>query len=388
MNLSDTFVRFAKSEQSGGVLLIACTVLSLALANSPAGGAWLALWHTPLGPLSLEHWINDALMAVFFLLIGLELERELYVGELSSPRNALLPVFAAMGGMLVPALIHLGFTAGTPAAAGFGIPMATDIAFALGILALLGARVPPALKVFVVAFAVIDDLGAILVIAIAYTDELSWGWLAGAAACFALLALLNRPLRVMALAPYLVGGVVLWVCLLKAGVHASIAGVLLAFAIPFTSKSAETQSPSHRLEHWLHKPVAFIVLPLFALANTGVVIDAGAFATLAGANGLGILLGLVVGKPLGVSLACVVAVKSRLCSLPEGVGASHVIGAGLLGGIGFTMSIFITNLAFAGSPEVINASKLAILVASFVAGVGGYLWLRRGAVVANGDSPL
>jgi len=376
MRLTDTFLRFAKSGQFGGVLLISCTIVSLALANSPVGGAWLALWHLPLGPLSLEHWINDALMAVFFLLIGLELERELYVGELADPRQALLPLFAAIGGMAAPALIHVAFNAGTPTAAGFGIPMATDIAFALGILALLGARVPPALKVFVVAFAVIDDLGAILVIAIAYTQSLSWSWLALAAACFAALIVLNRPLRVMALAPYLAGGALLWFCLLKAGVHASIAGVLLAFAIPFTARKDGVASPSHRLEHSLHAPVAFGVLPLFALANTGVVVDAGALAALTGANGLGIMLGLVLGKPLGVALACVAAVKSRLCTLPEGVNAGHVVGAGLLGGIGFTMSIFITNLAFAGAPEVINASKLAILVASFVAGAVGYGWLR------------
>jgi NhaA family Na+:H+ antiporter len=376
VKLTDAFIRFVKSEQSGGVLLIGCTLLSLAIANSPAGGAWLAFWHTPLGPLSLEHWINDALMAVFFLLIGLELERELYVGELSHPRNALLPVFAAVGGMVVPALIHVSFNLGTPTVAGFGIPMATDIAFALGILALLGARVPPALKVFVVAFAVIDDLGAILVIAIAYTNDLSWRWLAGAAACFVVLGSLNRPLRVMSLAPYLLGGAMLWVCLLNAGIHASVAGVLLAFAIPFTAKQAGADSPSHRLEHALHKPVAFVVLPLFALANTGVIIDAGAFATVAGANGLGIVLGLLLGKPLGVSLACLAAVKARWCELPDGVNPAHVVGAGLLGGIGFTMSIFITNLAFADSPDVINGSKLAILIASLVAGLSGFAWLR------------
>ena len=377
MNLTASFLRFVKSGQSGGVLLIACTLLSLALANSPAGGAWLALWHTPLGPLTLGHWINDALMAVFFLLIGLELERELQVGELSNPRSALLPVLAAIGGMVVPALIHVAFNAGTPTVAGFGIPMATDIAFALGILALLGARVPPALKVFVVAFAVIDDLGAILVIAIAYTNDLSWRWLAGAAACLVALVSLNRALRVMSLAPYLIGGAILWVCLLKGGVHASVAGVLLAFTIPFTAKVAGTDSPSHRLEHALNKPVTFGVLPLFALANTGVIIDAGAFATVLGANGLGIVLGLLVGKPVGVSLAGALAVKTRLCALPEGVTARHILGAGLLGGIGFTMSIFITNLAFADSPDVINASKLAILLASLTAGALGFTYLRK-----------
>jgi NhaA family Na+:H+ antiporter len=376
MALTDTFIRFAKSEQFGGVLLIACTVVSLGLANSPASAAWGALWHAPLGPLSLGHWINDGLMAVFFLLIGLELEREIYVGELSSPRQALLPAFAAIGGMAVPALIHFTLNAGTPTAAGFGIPMATDIAFALGILALLGARVPPALKVFVVAFAVIDDLGAIVVIAVAYTTKLEWAWLGAGAACFAVLLLLNRPLRVMSLVPYLAGGVLLWVCLLKGGVHASIAGVLLAFAIPFTARRAGAPSPSHRLEHALHAPVAYGVLPLFALANTGVVVDPAALASLASANGLGIIMGLAVGKPLGVSVACLAAIRSRLCEWPEGVGVRHLVGAGLLGGIGFTMSIFITNLAFATSADVVNSSKLAILVASLVAGAAGFGWLR------------
>jgi len=376
MRLSGSFLRFARSEQFGGVLLIVCTVVSLVLANSAAGAHWLAFWSADLGPLTVQHWINDALMAVFFLLIGLELERELFVGELSNRRKALLPAFAAVGGMIVPALIHVLFNAGTATAAGFGIPMATDIAFALGILTLLGARVPPALKVFVVAFAVIDDLGAILVIAIAYTGNLAWGWLAGAGACVAVLALLNRPLRVMSLVPYLVGGAVLWVCLLKGGVHASVAGVLLAFTIPFTPRVPGRRSPSQRLERALHAPVAYGVLPLFALANTGVIIDTGAIATLVGANGLGISLGLLLGKPLGVTLACAAAVKSRLAALPDDVRAPHLIGAGLLGGIGFTMSIFITNLAFAADPTVVNSSKLAILSASTLAGAAGYTWLR------------
>jgi Na+:H+ antiporter, NhaA family len=374
--LSNTFIRFAKSEQFAGVLLLACTTLSLALANSPLGAAWLGLWHLDLGPLSLEHWINDGLMAVFFLLIGLELERELYAGELASPRNALLPVFAAAGGMAAPALIHWACNAGSATSAGFGIPMATDIAFALGLLALLGSRVPPALKVFVVAFAVIDDLGAIVLIATVYTREIAFEWLAAALGIWVTLILLNRPLRVMVLAPYLVGGALLWVCLLKAGIHASIAGVLLAFAIPFTAKRPETHSPSHRLEHALHLPVAYGILPLFALANTGVIVDPAAIAMLAGANGLGIMFGLVAGKPVGVLLLSFVAVKCRISTLPEGVTWSHVAGAGMLGGIGFTMSIFITNLAFADAPEVVNASKLAILIASLVAGALGYAWLR------------
>ena len=375
MQLTDTFVRFAKSEQFGGILLIGCTMVSLALANSPFAAGWLGLWHVKLGPLSLEHWINDALMAIFFLLVGLELERELYVGELSKLSNALLPIFAAVGGMVAPALIHVAFNAGGATQAGFGIPMATDIAFALGVLALLGARVPPALKVFVVAFAVIDDLGASVLIATVYTAGISILYLALALSTCALLLVLNRT-RVMNLAPYLLAGAFLWFCLFKAGIHASIAGVVLAFAIPFSTRTPGLLSPSQRVDHWLHKPVPYVILPLFALANTGVVLDAASIGQLSAGNSLGIALGLVLGKPLGVVAMCLVAVKCGVSSLPEGVRWSHILGAGILGGIGFTMSIFITNLAFAGSPELINSSKLAVLLASLVAGVLGFAWLR------------
>jgi Na+:H+ antiporter, NhaA family len=376
MNLTETFQRFVRSEQSGGMLLIACTVVSLMLANSPLGAGYQALWHASLGPLSVEHWINDALMAVFFLLIGLELEREIYTGELSSLRSALLPALAAVGGMAAPALIHVAFNAGSATQAGFGIPMATDIAFALGILALLGKRVPAALKVFIVAFAVIDDLGAIVLIAVAYTAELSWGHLAAAIGIWALLMALNRPLRVMALWPYLIGGAALWYCLWRGGIHASIAGVMLAFAIPFTSRQPGAESPSHRLMHALHKPVAFLILPLFALANTGIALDARSLPQLTSDNGLGITLGLLLGKPVGVLLLSVLAVTAGLCALPAGVRWNHVAGAGMVGGIGFTMSIFITNLAFAGDAALINASKLSVLCASLLAGLLGYLWLR------------
>jgi len=376
MTLTDTFTRFAKSEQFGGVLLLACTVVSLALANSPLSAQYVDFWFAKAGPLSIEHWINDALMAVFFLLIGLELERELYVGELSKLRNALLPAFAAIGGMLAPALIHYSLNAGSATQAGFGIPMATDIAFALAVLALLGDRVPPALKVFIVAFAVIDDLGAIVLIAAVYTQEISSGYLIAALGVLGLLIALNRLFRVMVLWPYLLGGVALWCCLLNAGIHASIAGVLLAFAIPFSSRSAGQPSPSHRLEHHLHKPVAFVILPLFALANTGVPIDAEAATQFAEPNNLGISLGLILGKPAGVVALCLFAVTCKVSSLPEGVRWPHIVGAGLLGGIGFTMSIFITNLAFAPAPALVNSSKLAVLVASLIAGVAGMLWLR------------
>lgn len=374
--LSRTFQRFFDSEKSSGLLLIACTVVSLAVANSAGSEAYLGWWRMRAGGLSVEHWVNDALMAIFFLLIGLELERELYSGELSNLRNALLPMFAAIGGIVAPALIHFSLNAGTPTQAGTGIPMATDIAFALGVLALLGARIPASLKVLVVAFAVIDDLGAIFVIAAFYTAEVSLGYLAAALAVWGLLCLLNRPLRVMALWPYLIGGALMWFFMLKSGVHATIAGVMLAFAIPYTARDEDATSPSHRLEHILHKPVAFLILPIFALANTAIPIGAGWMEELGSANSLGIAAGLVIGKPVGVTLFCLAAVAAGLCSLPSDLGWRHVVGAGILGGIGFTMSIFIANLAFTGNDALINASKIAVLLASLAAGTAGFLWLR------------
>ena len=375
-HLSSTFNDFFDSEQSSVILLIACTAVALVLANSPIGSSYLGFWQRNVGGLSIEHWINDALMAVFFLLIGLELERELYNGELSSLENALLPISAAFGGMVAPALIHLSLNAGTPAQAGIGIPMATDIAFALAVLAILGNRIPASLKVFVVAFAVMDDLGAIVIIATFYAAQLAFWYLVGAVAVWILLFALNRLFRVMSLAPYLVGGVLMWFLMLKSGVHATIAGVALAFAIPFSAKDDDAASPSHRLELFLHKPAAFIILPLFALANTGVVLDADWMQELTTSNGSGIVAGLIVGKPLGVTILCFIAVASGLCRLPPDLNWRHVFGAGILGGIGFTMSIFITNLAFVGDADAINASKMAILAASLTAGSIGFLWLR------------
>lgn len=375
-SLSSTFQKFFNSEKSSGILLIICTAISLLVTNSPLGPDYISGWQMRVGGLSLEHWINDALMAVFFLLIGLELERELYCGELSNIRNALLPTFAAFGGMVAPALIHLSLNAGTSTQAGIGIPMATDIAFALGVLALLGNRVPASLKIFVVAFAVIDDLGAIVIIALFYTAHLSIGYLLAAAVVWALLFGMNRLLRVMSLTPYILGGAVMWLLMLKSGVHATVTGVMLAFAIPFTGKVDDEASPSHRLEHSLHKPVAFIILPLFALANTAITIGGDWIQGLSSANGLGIIAGLILGKPLGVALLCFVAVACGICRLPADLNWRHIVGAGVLGGIGFTMSIFITNLAFAGDAGNINASKMAILVASLGAGVAGFLWLK------------
>jgi NhaA family Na+:H+ antiporter len=264
--------------------------------------------------------------------------------------------------------------------------MATDIAFALAVLALLGSRVPASLKVFLTALAVIDDLIAIVVIAVFYTAELSIGYLAGALAVWGLLFGLNRLAGVRVLSPFIVGGVVMWYLMLRSGVHATIAGVLLAFAIPFSAEEDDAGSPSHRLEHLLHKPVAFAILPLFALANTGIVVGTDAIATLASANGLGIMAGLIVGKPVGITLLSFAAVAAGLSRLPLDLNWRHIFGAGLLGGIGFTMSIFITNLAFTGRPEVVNSSKMAILLASLTAGVVGFTFLKLlGAPTAVDD---
>lgn len=374
--LSTSFHQFFHSEKTSGILLIACTLISLLLANSYAGADYLRFWHHEMAGMSLAHWINDGLMAIFFLMIGLELERELYSGELADFKKALLPIFAAVGGMLVPALIHLSLNAGTATQPGVGIPMATDIAFAIGILALLGKRIPASLKVFVVAFAVIDDLGAALLIALFYTAQLNLGYLLAAVAVWLVLVGCNR-MRIMSLLPYLIGGAVLWLLMLKSGVHATIAGIALAFAIPFSAKRDDAKSPSHRLEQALHTPVAFIILPIFALANTGVLIDTDLLNSLiSNLNAIGIMAGLVLGKPLGVVCLCYIAVRSGLCKLPPDLNWRHIMGAGLLGGIGFTMSIFITNLAFVEQAAVINASKLAILMGSLLAGILGYAWLK------------
>lgn len=386
--LTNTFNKFFESEKSSGILIIACTVVSLIFSNSILGDNYLSIWHSYVGGMSVEHWINDGLMAVFFFLIGLELKRELLVGELSEFKNALLPIFAALGGVVLPAAIHLGLNFGTPTQAGIGIPMATDIAFALGVLALLGSRVPASLKIFLTALAVIDDLAAIAVIAVFYTAELSLIYLGGAAAMFIMLLALNHIGHVKRMLPYLIGGALLWYFMLQSGVHATIAGVLLAFTIPFSADGDEEKSPSHRLEHLLHKPVAFIILPIFALANTGIIIGGDWFHGLSEANSLGIIIGLVAGKPIGITLACFIVVTFGICRLPLDLNWKHVFGAGLLGGIGFTMSIFITNLAFTGNADVINASKMAILLASLTAGTAGFIWLKLLGTPEAGDEDM
>ena len=323
ITLSKTFIRFFDSEKSSGILLIFFTLISILLANSFIGPVYLSFWKTHVLGLSLEHWINDGMMTFFFLLIGLELEREIYIGELSNFKNALLPIFAAVGGMLAPALMHYFLNQSTASQNGIGIPMATDIAFALGVLAILGNKIPVSLKIFVVAFAVIDDLGAIVLIAIFYTSKFSVTYLLAALIIWIVLILFNRMFRILSLLPYIIGGVVMWFFMLKSGIHATVAGIMLAFSIPFSVKDDDHKSPSHKLEHFLHKPVAFIILPIFALANTGIIIESGWINQLMSSNSLGISLGLIVGKPLGVCLLCglsvALGISILLASLTSGL---------------------------------------------------------------------
>lgn len=372
MKVTRLFKDFIESEKAGGIILIICTLLSLLAANSSFGESYMHFWHQNIGTHSLEHWINDGLMTIFFLLIGLELEREIYAGELSNVRNALLPISGALGGMILPAGLFLLLNFGTDTQSGAGIPMATDIAFALGILSLLGNRVPTSLKIFLTALAVIDDLGAILIIAIFYTGDLNWMNLGIALSIFGVLLILNR-MKVHNLIPYLIGGVFMWYFMLNSGVHATITGVLLAFAIPFSSGSKK--SPSIILQHFLHQPVAFFILPVFALANTAILINSDWHYALSHNYTLGIALGLILGKPIGITLFSYLAVKFKICKLPEDINWKAVIGVGFLGGIGFTMSIFITILAFSDKEHIDN-SKIMILVSSLIAGAIGFVYLK------------
>jgi Na+:H+ antiporter, NhaA family len=352
------------------LILICCTVLSLVVTNIYP--AYTGVWHVEVAGHHLVHWINDGLMAVFFLLIGLELEREVYIGELASLRNAMLPAAAALGGMVLPAAIYFVINANGGNTRGIGIPMATDIAFALGVLSLLGDRVPASLKIFLTALAVIDDLGAIMVIAVFYTQGLDSLYLGAALGIFAFLLVLNR-LKVHVLWPYLASGVVMWYFMLHSGVHATITGVLLAFAIPFGN--GDERSPSYKLQHFLHKPVAFIILPLFALANTSIPIGNDFYVMLGSSVSIGIMAGLLIGKPAGILLFSFASVKLRLGVLPENTTWKQIVGAGFLGGIGFTMSIFIGILAF-DDAALIDESKIAVMIVSVVAGLIGLGWLK------------
>ncbi len=423
------FAEFFRLEIAGSVLLLGATILALLIANSPWHAVYDAFLHTEIGihvggagiEQSLKHWIDDGLMVLFFFVIGLEVKREIVVGELSKPRQALLPVIAALGGMLVPAAIYLAFNAGGAGASGWGIPMATDIAFALGVLAVLGSRAPASLKLFLTALAIADDIGAILVIALFYTSDISFGWLASGVLLLGVLLVLNR-FKIDATIPYAVIGFGVWLCFLNSGVHATIAGVLVAFTIPTRAKmeplafvslaqdelaaiedahapeahlldddvqqrhayeigrcSAFIASPLQRMEHGLHPFTTFVVLPLFALANANlrlVGLDVGAL--LVQPVTLGVAFGLLLGKPIGITAFAWLAVRLRLTDLPRGLTWRDVLGGGILGGIGFTMSLFVANLAF-DDPLLMDEAKLAVLFTSAAAGVVGFLFLRSTA---------
>jgi Na+:H+ antiporter, NhaA family len=431
------FRRFASTQSSGGVVLLAATAIALVWANSPWASSYHELWETPLtlgvarwtARTNLHHLINDGLMAVFFFVVGLEIKREVLAGELASARRAALPMVAAFGGMVVPAVLYALLNAGGPGARGWGVPMATDIAFALGVLALLGDRVPTSLKVFLAALAIVDDIGAVLVIAVFYSGGVAWGAL-GAAGAILLLAVGANAAGVRRRWAYGALGLALWGTVLASGVHATVAGVLLAMAIPVRTRLDEpaflasarralddfdaaaivtatdpattvlsnvghhtaleeletlceqAQPPLIRLEHALHSIVSFAIMPLFALANAGVALGANAIGeALASPVTLGALLGLLVGKPLGITGFSWLAVRAGIAALPAGVTWRALAGAGVLGGIGFTMALFIAGLAFPDS-SLLDAAKLGVLTASAIAGVVGWVLLRRALAVS------
>ncbi len=419
---SSPFQEFFQTEAAAGVLLVVCAGAALGAANSPWADAWHHLWNTPIVlaagahavSLTVHQWINDGLMAVFFLLVGLEIKREVLAGELSSPRQAALPIAGAIGGMVVPATIYFLVTAGGGEVRGWAIPMATDIAFALGTLAIVAPRAPGGLKIFLAALAIVDDMGAVLVIALVYTRELAWGALGMAGVVFMLLLACNL-LRIRRLTPYLLLGLALWFFVHASGLHATIAGVLLAFVIPtrtridaaeysatarellglfdrtesgdrivLTSKgqqeaifgleraSEAVTAPLLRLEHALHRFSAFVVMPLFALSNAGVALSGSS----GGRVTFAVILGLAAGKPLGITGAAWLAVRLRLAALPAGVSWTTLHGCAWLGGIGFTMSLFIANLAFAEA-DLLDSAKVGILGGSLLAGGVGAFVLRR-----------
>ena len=378
------FEEFFRGEAAGGIILLLCTAIALAWANSPWGAAYESILHhsLPLGSkqflldLSVHEWINDGLMAVFFFLVGLEIKREMLVGELASIRQASLPIAGAVGGMIIPALIYVAFNATGAGARGWGIPMATDIAFALGVVAVLGPRVPLALRVFLAAVAIVDDIGAVLVIAIFYTTSIASMALIAAAMLLAILVALNLG-GVRNPIPYLLVGALLWIAVLLSGVHATIAGVLLAFTIPARAPTPNETPLLERLEHVLHAPVAFLIVPLFALANAGVPLG-GASGSHSVSIMSGVALGLVLGKPVGITLAAWLAVRVRFAVLPAGVNWRQLSAVSCLGGIGFTMSIFVAALAF---PDIalLDSAKLGVLLASAVAAAIGWVLLQSSA---------
>ena len=434
-------VRFIHQEATGGILLLVCAVAALVWANSPWSATYFALWQTPIalrvGDFLLEKplllWINEGLMALFFFVIGLEIKRELLVGALASPKRALLPLTAAVGGMLVPALLYALLNAGEPTLRGWGIPMATDIAFSLGVLALLGARAPLSLKVFLTALAIVDDMGAVLVIALFYSEPPAWSYLGmGAGLLLVSAALGARGVRQPLV--YALLGFALWLAFLKSGVHTTVAGVLLAMTIPARTRidlpafialsqrvldelnraarrswpagvsssrqqaavqalelaCKDVESPLQRLERALHPWVAYFVMPLFALANAGVVLDARALQAELHPVSLGIVLGLLVGKPLGIAGFAWLAVRLRLAALPSDLAWRHIVGVGLLGGIGFTMSLFIAQLAFPAldGAEELGRAKVGILTGSLLAGISGWALLRTVRATAAAPAPV
>jgi NhaA family Na+:H+ antiporter len=437
--ISDPFEEFIHEETASGLILMACTLVALFLANGFLHDQYEHLLHTEIEfgigrweiRHTLHHWINDGLMALFFMVVGLEIKREIITGELSDPKAAMLPVIAAVGGMAVPAVLFYAINAGGPGAAGWGIPMATDIAFAVSVLVLLGSRIPKTVLTFLVGLAIVDDLGAVVVIAIFYTEQIAADWLALAGLIFVLLIFLNR-FGVRKPLPYFLFGILMWFAMLQSGVHATLAGVLTALTIPVRPKYNHklfvqhmqtlleairnnpdvdrsgggiaveeciihdsrsrallqtlengvhsVESPLQRLEHSMHIPVAFLIMPLFALANAGIQIDTSSIGqSLTNPVALGVMVGLVLGKLLGISGLTWVAIRLGIGSLPEGMNLRHLVGVGLVGGIGFTMSIFIAELGFAGQAESLLMAKTGVLFASVLAGVTGYLWMRVAA---------
>ena len=378
------FPNFLKHESAGGIILFFCVVISLIIANTPLGPGFNNLLETQIGfntdsihlEYSLALWINDGLMAIFFLLVGLEIKRELVEGELASPKKAALPIICAIGGALIPAGIYMLLNNGTPTASGWGIPMATDIAFALAVITMLGKSVPASLKIFLAALAIVDDLLAILVIALFYSSDLNFIYLAYAGAILLLLVLFNR-FGVKNIAFYVIPGVFILYFVHHSGIHDTIAGVLVALTLPTTPDA--TEPPLEKLEHALTKPVNFLIIPMFALANTNIHFEDGMVEGLFSSLGMGILLGLIVGKPVGILLLSWLSVKSKLCQLPEGANWAHIVGVGLLAGIGFTMSIFIALLSFV-DPDLIAIAKFSILTASLLSGTIGFLLLKWSVV--------
>ena len=431
--ISTPFEHFIHAQTTTGLVLMFMTVVALVLANSPFAEAYLHFFHTKVDLTvgswqlshTIHHWINDGLMAVFFFLIGLEIKREILVGELSNIKVAILPILAAIGGMVIPALVYVSMNYGTEGANGWGIPMATDIAFAISILVLLGKRVPTTLVTFLVALAIVDDLGAVLVIAIFYTDQIIMLPLILSGISFAILVVFNR-IGIHLILPYFVVGLLMWFFMLESGVHATIAGVIAAMAIPSKPKACpknfasstkklideydeyplkddymidEKQkailqnikdkidaigTPAGRLEHNLHLSVALVIIPLFALANAGIAIDFSSLgATVIEPVSLGIIGGLILGKVLGIFGISWLAIKLKIARLPEGSSISQIFGVAFLGGIGFTMSIFVADLAFLGNTELIFQAKVGILAASLFAGLFGFFWLKYVAKRAN-----